>query len=172
MAKVVWDPPEIEYVDGLEYPKVSPKRIHSMVQFALGTVLKRCAAGRGAVGPEWRFRLAPGTELVPDVAYVSYERLRPLEPANLEEPPFAPDIAGEVRSPSHHVALSQRKVQKYLASGSVLVLDVDPVERVVYAHSADGNTAIHRTGDRFSSGVIEWLQFDVDELFADIDIPR
>lgn len=64
------------------------------------------------------------------------------------EPPFAPDIAVDVRSPSHRAALMAKKIEQYLVHGARLVLDVDPAARIVHAYSSD----IVRTygkGERF-----------------------
>ncbi|HEX3671662.1 MAG TPA: Uma2 family endonuclease, partial [Candidatus Cybelea sp.] len=71
--------PEMEWVRGRPLQKVSPQRTHSWLQGALTVELTRWAQGRGRVGPEWRFRITPTGEicrpLIPDVAYVSDERL-------------------------------------------------------------------------------------------------
>ena len=95
--------PETEWVRGRALQKMSPKRDHSRLQGALYSALTRWAEGRGEVGPEWRFRVAPPGEvrrpLVPDVAYVSNERLRPLSYEELQLPPLAPDVAVEILSP-------------------------------------------------------------------------
>ncbi len=171
MANILRDEPEIEYIAGRPYPKVSPKRIHAVVQLAIAMILQRCAANRGVVGPEWRFKLLPGAELVPDVAYVSYDRLRPLSDEQAEEPPFSPDVAVEVRSPSHRQALSAEKVRLYLAHGATLVLDIDPYARTVFAHTFTG-VGTYNTGERFAIDSLSWLQFDIDELFVHVDIPR
>lgn len=171
MYDAIQDQPEIEYLSGRPYAKVSPKRVHAMVQAAALLILQRCAGSRGAVGPEWRFQLSAGTSLVPDVAFVSYERLRALSEEQSEEPPFAPDIAIEVRSPSHRSALAQDKIRRYLAHGAQVVLDVDPATREVHAWTAAGEHA-YCSGDRFTSGAFPWLQFEIAELFAKIEIPR
>jgi Uma2 family endonuclease len=166
------DNPEIEYVEGLAYPKVSSQRKHSAVQLAMATIVKRCARGRGLVGPEWRFHLAAKTELVPDVAFVSYERLRPLNGDDLEEPPFAPDIAVEVRSPSDRDALIIEKTKHYLAHGAELVINIDPQTRTLTAHTVQKPETRFSSGDTFSCEQVRWLVFEVHEAFADIDIPR
>lgn len=165
------DKPEIEYIGGGAYPKVSPTRTHAVVQLALGIIFKRCSAGIGTVGPEWRFRLSPGTELLPDMAFVSYERLRSLSDEDVEEPPFAPDVAVEVRSPSDKPALTEEKFRQYLSHGAVLVLDVDPRQQVIYAHSESEVKAYHRE-ETFVSDAVPWLQFEVAEVFTDLKIPR
>lgn len=171
MRHVLQDSPEVEYVQGKPYPKVSPKRVHAMVQAAAILILQRCSERRGAVGPEWRFRLEPATTLVPDVAFVSYERLRVLTDEEADEPPFAPDIAVEVRSPSRRASLMAKKIEQYLVHGARLVLDVDPAARIVHAYSSD-SVRTYGKGERFECASFPWLHFDVAELFATLEIPR
>lgn len=172
MAHAFSDYPEIEYLSGKPYPKVSPKRTHALVQAAFTLVLRRCGAGLGNAGPEWRFKLRPGTEFVPDVAFVSFDRLRMLTDEEAEEPPFAPDIAIEVRSPSRRAAYDASKIREYLQHGAQLALDVDPKARVIYAHDAAGTMITFRSGARFTHHTFPWLTFEVDEVFADLKIPR
>lgn len=172
MEPLLEEKPAVEYIAGRPYRKVSPKRTHAIVQLALGIILKRCAGNRGSVGPEWRFKLFPDTELVPDMAFVSYARLRGLSARNLEEPPFAPDVAAEIRSPSDRPSLAAQKLELYLANGAQVVLDVDPRERFVEAHVPGSRPVRFRSGDCFAVEALPWLRFDVDELFADLDLPR
>lgn len=167
------DAPEVEFLDGLRVRKVSPKRKHGTVQRTLSAILWRCAAGRGAVATEWRCVLNSGTdELVPDVAFVPYERLRGLCEEDREEPPFAPDVAVEIRSPLDKPAVLRRKIELYLAHGSLLVLDVDPQTRTILAHERDDSSRAYACGERFTSATVPWMLFDVDEAFADLDIPE
>ena len=172
LPETLVDLPEIEYLDGRPYPKVSPKLTHALVQGALARILYRCAGERGRVGPE--LDVHPGridgseTKFVPDVAYISMERLRALPAADREAPPFSPDIAIEVWSPTNDRRYLDLKIARYLATGSTLVLDVDPYARTIVAH--DG--AEHRTykaGERFHHPVFPWLRFDVAEAFGDLD---
>lgn len=175
MRTILYDPPEIEYLDGHPYPKVSPKRTHALVQKALLVIVDRCGAGRGQAGAEWRFHVGDvdgtRTELIPDVSFVSYERLRTLGNDDREEPPFAPDVAAEVRSPSHRAALNQKKIAKYLATGSVLVLDVDPAMRRITVHTADEIRELAENSS-FEHPAVPWLEFDVAALFAELDLPK
>lgn len=168
----MYDAPEIEYVDGLVYPKVSPRLSHSVAQGTLGSILREKAKGRGVVGPG--LRLDPGaidgskTEFVPDIAFVSYERLRVLSGEAREKPPFSPDIAVEVRSPSDDLRYLARKIARYLATGALLVLDVDPAKRRVIAHTADGIRTFEGN-DVFAHPSAPWLTFEVRAIFADLD---
>ena len=174
MEEVLLEKPYIEYLDGKPYPKaMSPKARHSIVQGAAFTILRRCSVGIGLAGTEWDFRLGvvDGTQtmFVPDAAVLMLERLRSLPVSEREEPPFAPDVAVEVRSPSYRPAFAAEKIKRYLGTGAALVLDVDPVKRVAIAHSAEGVRTFHES-DRFTHAATPWLTFDVAELFSDIDL--
>jgi Uma2 family endonuclease len=140
---ILFDPPEIEYLDGVAFPKVSPKYNHAAVQGALVEVLRRLGRGFGTVLPELRCKVGAvdrtKTQFVPDIAFVSRDQRDALTQEERQEPPFAPLIAVEVRSPSDRIGLRNAKVVRYLATGSALVLDVDPKKRTIGAHSTEGS---------------------------------
>ena len=171
MREAIAEKPSIEYLDGLPYPKVSPKLAHMVVQGNLCEILRRCAADRGLAGPE--LHVYPGrvdqtkTVFVPDVSFVSWERLDALGVDEREEP-RSPDVAIEVRSPSNDLRYLERKIARYLATGSLIVLDVDPKRRTVVAHDSDGSECFE-TGSRFFRAAVPWLTFDVAEVFAKLD---
>ena len=166
------DAPEIELIRGIEVPKMSPRRRHARLQGLIFASLDRWADRRGDVGTEWRFRLSERpegeTSLVPDVAYVSGDRLARLDDATAEEPPFAPDIAVEIRSPGDRERNSRAKIALYLEFGAMLVLNVDPGRRQIIAHDARG-TRRFIAGDTFSHDLFEGLSFNVATLFAAAD---
>jgi Uma2 family endonuclease len=166
------DLPEIESLDGIPYAKMSPKRTHMLVQGALVEVFRKCGRPGGYIGPELRCRVGAvdGTDtvLVPDVAYVAKSRLFALPDAEREEPPFSPDVAAEVRSPSEPASFREDKIDRYLKTGAVLVLDVDPARRRILAYAKEG-VRVFETGDVFSHAAAEWLVFDVGYIFDDLD---
>ncbi|MDQ2992327.1 MAG: Uma2 family endonuclease [Candidatus Eremiobacteraeota bacterium] len=166
-------PKYYEILDGVRYDKVSPKRTHAIVQLSIATGIRALAGARGDVGLEWEFRVGDvdGTSsiLQPDVSFASRERLDALPETDREIPPFSPDVAIEIRSPSSRAGLRARKTTRYLATGAVLVLDVDPVERVIHAHARDG-VRTYENGRRFEHPAVQWLSFDVREVFADLDV--
>ncbi len=63
--------------------------------------------------PEWRFRVTlPGGKthpLVPDVVYMSFERLRTLSGKALQHPAIPPEIVVEIRSRTTNEQMSMRK---------------------------------------------------------------
>ena len=160
--------PYVELIDGVRVPKVSPRTRHTFLQGELYVLFRAWATGRGRVGPEWRLWLVPTGEqrssLVPDVAYVSQERLDQLGDEAHEMPPFAPDVAVEIRSPGDRRKRIERKIELYLSYGARLVLDVDPRTRTIFAHDGSGMRAF-RDGDRFEHGAVPGLEFDVCALF-------
>lgn len=85
-----------------------------------------------------------------------------------EEPPFSPDIAVEVWSPTNDRHYLDQKIARYLATGAVLVLDVDPYARTIVAHDSSA-VRTYIIGETFAHPAVPWLRFDVAEAFADLD---
>ncbi len=161
--------PETEWVRGRALQKVNPQRTHALLQGALSTRLGRWAEGRGEVGPEWRFRVAPPGEvrrpLVPDVAYISNERLHPLSDSEAETPPLAPDVVVEILSPGDRRDDIDDKIAVYLRSGSSLVMVVDPRRRLVELHDG-GTTRLLAEDDVIAHRALPAFAYPVSELFA------
>ncbi|MBV8530456.1 MAG: Uma2 family endonuclease [Candidatus Eremiobacteraeota bacterium] len=160
--------PETEWVRGRALQKVSPQRTHSWLQGAMTIELTRWAAGHGRVGPEWRFRVAPPGEvrrpLVPDVAYVSNERLRSVTDEELEVPPFAPEVAVEILSPDDRRIDVDDKLHTYLRAGSLLVIVIDPMRRKVELHDTLGTAVIDESG-AIAHGALPGFRYAVRDLF-------
>lgn len=160
--------PETEWVRGRPLQKVSPQRTHSWLQGALVIELSRWATGRGRVGPEWRFRVAPPGEirrpLVPDVAYVSNERLHALSDADLEVPPLSPDVAVEILSPDDRRIDVNDKIETYLRAGSSLVVVVEPQQRAVELHDPSAVTRLDEN-DAIEHAALPGFSYSVRDLF-------
>jgi Uma2 family endonuclease len=136
--------PATEWVNGRALQKVSPQERHSRAQSRMLVALMAWAEKKGAgrVGTEWEFKVTPPHEatrpLVPDVAFLSFDRLGYEHEEAAQIPYMAPDAAIEVLSPGDRRADIEEKVRVYLAAGSALVLLVDPVERTFTACDAEG----------------------------------
>jgi Uma2 family endonuclease len=166
--------PPIESFRGRLVPKVSPQRRHGVLQLEIGGILRAWARGRGDVATEWRFYLIPPrgnwSSLVPDVAYVSYERLpKDAPPEWREKPTIAPDLAVEILSPDDSQRILEEKIALYLEFGATAVLIVDPETRSILLVDAA------RTQARFSERAtvtderFPGLAIDVCALFAAAD---
>ncbi len=168
------EPEYWEYLDGEVHPKVSPRQRHAVVQTALASIIRNAAVGRGQVGTEWDIWLPDHeklTKFIPDVSFFSFERLRAMGEHDAEFPPCAPDVAAEVWSPGDNRAYLKKKISLYLSHGSLVVVDVNFLNRSIAVHDKN---EIHelREADRFAHPLVPWLAFDVRDVFQDLDIPQ
>jgi Uma2 family endonuclease len=166
--------PETEWILGRAVQKMSPFRTHARLQATFSAALLNWSAGRGEVGTEWRFRLAPSAEirrpLVPDIAYVRNERLVGLEGRELEAPEFSPDVAVEIRSPGDRVRRIEHKIGVYLSTGASLVIVVDPSHRTVQLHDVQGMREL-RGDDAIVHPALPGFSLGLPELFKAADPP-
>jgi len=167
--------PAIELYRGVRRRKMSPQFTHALLQSRLMMLVGAWAAGRGRVGPEWRFYFLegdgePSSSLVPDVAYVSFERLPYDADDGVEQPLIAPDIAFEVLSPGERPGRVDEKIALYRAYGTACVVIVDPAARsvTVYDHDARQPRVYAGAGE---AEIAKGLRIDLDRLFAPVDPP-
>lgn len=136
--------PASEWIFGRVVQKVSPSQRHANAQGRIVAALLAWSDefGTGRVGTEWEFRVAPPGEqartLVPDVAYLSYAKLSPEQERAAQYPLVAPDVAFEVLSPRDRKSYIAEKIRVYLASGTSVVVIVNPDSRTVTLHDARG----------------------------------
>ncbi len=161
--------PETEWVRGRALQKVSPTYRHARLQSLMCFALDTWADGRGRVGTEWRFRVAPPGErirpLVPDVAYLSYERLGPEADDAAQVPLGAPSVAVEVLSPDDRPRDVRDKVATYLRAGADAVIIVDPSTETVRAEGA-GGVIRFGLGETFHHEALPGFSLDVSDYFA------
>jgi Uma2 family endonuclease len=134
--------PALEWVNNRILQKVSPERKHALAQGRFGAALDAWARARGSgmAGIEWRFQVMPPGEirrsLVPDVAYLSYDRMPFEELERTEAPAVAPDVVVEIRLQDDRQADIDEKVRVYLAAGTSVIFLVDPARRSIKAIDA------------------------------------
>jgi Uma2 family endonuclease len=142
--------PATEFIGGRLIQKMSPRGLHAQVQVALASLLRAWAMefGTGRVGTEWDFDSTSPDEsvnrLVPDVAYLSYERVRRDDVAAADIPRVAPNVAIEILSPGQAMAHLAEKVRLYLAAGCELVIVVDPRAEYAVLHDTVAVRRIER----------------------------
>ena len=167
--------PATEWLCGGPVQKVSPRYEHALFQGLLFTRLHEWAAGRGRIGTEWRFWVTPEGEeeryVVPDVAYVSYERLPREARKEASEPHLAPDVVFEVRSRNDRNLYVEHKVAVYLRAGTKLVCIIDPYGRRLIAHDTEEMRILGET-DTFTHPALPQFELVLPELFAALDEGR
>jgi Uma2 family endonuclease len=167
--------PETEWILGRAVQKMSPRWTHARLQAWFARRLLEWEDGHGQSATEWRFRIAPPNEirrpLVPDIAFVSNERLRDLDDSDLELPPFAPDVAVEILSPGDRSRYVAHKIGVYLAGGGSLVVVVDPLRRTVTLHDATGARTL-REHDSIEHPALPGFSLPLHDLFSALDRPK
>jgi Uma2 family endonuclease len=169
--------PETEWIDGRAVPKVMPTLEHGIMQLAFGEALKVWGRTRGLVATEWRFRVSafPGQAvhpLVPDVAFMSFARLRSLPKEDRTYPFIAPEIVVEILSPDDKPKDVEAKRKEYLAWGASLVLIVDYQTRSMEAFDSAGGYGKIGAGEDYSPMMFPDLRLSMPALFAELDIPE
>jgi len=100
----------------------------------------------GVAEPGFVLSRQPATVRVPDVAFVSSERLRQIADGS-KFPEIAPDLAVEVISPNDSFSYVEQKAREWLAAGTRMVLVVDPATRTVYIYRGTGRESALGEGD-------------------------
>jgi Uma2 family endonuclease len=176
MREIVLPPakPALEWVNGRVLQKVSPQRKHALAQSRFAAALDAWAQmrGSGVVGTEWECRIAPPGEirrpLVPDVAYVSYERI-PFERFDEADiPRVAPNAVVEVLSSGDRLPDVEEKVRVYLAGGTSVVFLVDTEFRTVTIRDGSQSSIVGRDQDVRHAG-LPGFTMPARHLF---DLPR
>jgi Uma2 family endonuclease len=167
--------PETEWLRGRAVRKVSPQRQHAKLQIWLGARLRDWAHGKGEVGSEWRFRVAPPNgdirPLVPDLSYLSYERMGDLSEEQLRIPLLAPDVAVEIRSPGDSRADLVDKIETLLRAGTRLVVVVNPRTRTVVAWDAE-RKRVFAQSETFEHTALPGFTIPLPELFDELRLRR
>lgn len=136
----------LELLDGVLIEMSAPGGEHGAIAINLGYFFRAfcleqdlgiATAGTGYHPPDDRHTL-----LVPDVAYISFERAP--DPFPEKFVPAMPDIAVEIKSPSNTLAEMREKAGRYLRMGSTLVWIVLPAEESVEVCRLTQSGAIKR----------------------------
>lgn len=118
-------------------------------------------------GADGFMRLAPRNVRIPDVSFVSYERLPDPDAADVAIADFAPDLAIEVLSPSNTRREMERKRRDYFAAGTILVWEIDPKKEIVDVYTAPDSVKRLTKSDAITgNSVLPGFKISVSDLFA------
>jgi Uma2 family endonuclease len=122
------------------------------------------------LGPDGMARLAPGLVRIPDVSFISWQRVPSRRIPRVAMLDFAPDLAVEVLSPSNTAEEMTRKLQDYFAAKVRLVWYVDPVKRTVQVFTAvDQALLVREDQDLKGDPVLPGFALPLRELFAQLE---
>ena len=119
-----------------------------------------------AAGPDGTLRLTSGLVRVPDISFVSWDRLpdrkRPLGPV----PMLSPDLAIEVLSKSNTRQEMDRKLGEYFDSGVLAVWLIDPKSRTAQVFSSPEESSLLTEADSLDGGtILPGFRLALRELF-------
>lgn len=166
LANPISDGPN-ELINGKAVPKVSPKRFHAGIQKALLKLIDAWAEGRGHFFPEWAIALQRhGQDWVPipDLTYVSFERL---EPDWLEDAPcpVPADLAIEILFPNQTFGDMAEKATDYLIAGLARVWIVDPKAQSITVFIPDALPITYRGARVFTDSHLPGLEVIPQGIF-------
>ncbi|WP_218081903.1 Uma2 family endonuclease [Anthocerotibacter panamensis] len=161
-----------ELVDGQAVPKVSPQETHSILTFTLTTLLSRWAKFHGRVRLEWALALKRRGEdwaPVPDVTYISYERL-PASVRRTRACPVPPELVLEILSPGQTIQEFENKAQDYFAAGVLRMWLVEPDALFLQVFFPDRPSQIY-TGDiPITDPLFPGLSLSIKEIFEEAEL--
>jgi len=164
-----------ELVDGVLVEKAVGFR-ESLLAAALGSFLREFVIPRNlglVTGAGGMYRLFPGLIRIPEVAFVSWERIPDRRVPEVPIPDLAPDLAIEVLSESNTEPEMARKLGEYFAAGVRLVWMIDPPTRTVTVHdAADQPTALDASQTLDGGDVLPGFALPRSVLFAELDRQR
>ncbi len=155
----------LELIEGGIIEKVAsftPSKIGSRINRFVGNFVDEQNLGY-VTGADGSYVMSDKNSFMPDVAYISRERL-PEEPHREAHVP--PDFAVEVKSPTDSKREMRKKAEKYLAFGTKLVWLVFPDEQEVEVYDGDkdvqnfGMDAVLNGGD-----VLPGFRLAVSDIF-------
>jgi len=123
-------------------------------------------------GEAGMMRLFTGRVRIPDVAYVSYDRLPGRAVPTASIPTLAPDLAVEILSDSNTAAEIAQKLREYFQSGTRLAWIIDPPTRsaAIYHAAGEPTRTINEAGVLDGEEVLPGFTLPMAELFR--KVPR
>lgn len=161
-----------ELVEGVLVEKAMGLR-ESFLAMAIGEFLRQFVRPRRlgiVVGPDGMMEISDDLVRMPDVSFISWQRLPggkvPEEPI----PKVVPDLAVEVLSLSNTVAEIKRKRKEYFKAGVSMMWIVDPRARTVTVYLSLRKFFVLTAEDTLDGGdVLPGFKLPLRELFAELD---
>jgi Uma2 family endonuclease len=118
------------------------------------------------LGADGMLRLAPGLVRIPDVSFLSWERLPTRAVPDTPIAQLAPDLAVEIISRSNTRREMERKLDEYFDAGTRLVWYVYRLDRQVHVYDAPDRCVVLDENDTLDGGtVLPGFNLPLTELF-------
>lgn len=116
--------------------------------------------------PDGMMRILERRVRIPDVAFISRDRMQDADRSRGRIPAIAPDLAVEVLSEGNSRREMAIKLQEYFAAGTRLVWYVDPKTRTIDVYtSPDGPRRLNENDTLTGGDVLPGFEVKVSEIF-------
>jgi Uma2 family endonuclease len=158
-----------ELVDGVLVEKVmGAKESLLAIELArsIGNYLEPVELGI-VLGADGMLRLMPRLVRIPDVSFISWERIGSDQFPDEPIPDLVPDLAVEVLSEGNTKREMERKLHEYFEAGVRLVWFIDPKSRTVDAYTSPSEFRRYRNGQTLDGGsVLPGFKLPLRQFFA------
>ncbi|MBM3270004.1 MAG: Uma2 family endonuclease [Candidatus Sericytochromatia bacterium] len=168
-ADMAWRYVRSELVEGVILEMGPTSGEHGSVEFdvaaLVGAFVKANGLGKvytGEVG--FIVKRNPDTVYGADVAYLCNEKASKVPKRGFV--PFAPDLAVEIVSPEDRWTEIRRKVDDWLAAGTLAVWVVDPERRTLDAFARNGHQALSESDVLSCGDVLPGFSVEISRLFG------
>jgi Uma2 family endonuclease len=138
----------VEKAMGFEEARLASELAHLVKSYLDRNDLGIC------VGADGMMRIAPGLVRIPDVSFITWERLPSRESPREPIPDLAPDLDVEVLSEGNTKQEMARKVREYFEAGVVLVWLIDPRKRTARVYSAVEKSVLVHADESLDGGAV------------------
>jgi Uma2 family endonuclease len=115
----------------------------------------------------------PGLVRIPDVSFISYDRVPERKALDAAVPDLGPDLAVEVLSEGNTEEEMERKRKDYFFSGARLVWLVDPEKRTVAVYTSPDKGTTLAEGQTLDGGsLLPGFSLPLKQLFAILTPPE
>jgi Uma2 family endonuclease len=153
-----------ELIDGVAVAKMSPKYFHVRSTGKLYVILTDWAVNYGRVEIEWAIDLTETYSPVPDLSYVSFDRL-PLTWDENAACPVPPELAIEIISPGQTFGQMIQKASIYLSNNVLRVWIIDPSAKSLTVFYADAAPVTYTGEQLISDPIFPELSIVTKQLF-------
>lgn len=164
-----------ELVDGVLVEKtvgIAESYLAALIVRLLGNYVDHRKLGI-VFGADGMARLSSGLIRIPDVSFVSWDRLKGLKVPTGPFLTLAPELAVEVLSPSNTKKEMSRKLLEYFEAGVMFVWYVDPIARTVEVFTSPDQSVVLREGEILDGGApLPGFQLPLSELFSELERPK
>ena len=162
-----------ELIDGVLVEK-APGFQESILEEALGSYIigfMEPESRGAATGAGGTLEILPGQVRVPDVCFISRDRLPGGKCPKDLVPSLIPDLAVEFLSPGNTEGEMSRKLRDYFAAGVRLVWYIDHRSRTATVYTAiDQSRALTEDDSLVGGDVLAGFQLPLSKLFAELEL--